>query len=95
MNFNRIPWILALFILVVRNGFAADDETNKTGQLVFGWATENITPPKPVAIAGQYHTRISREIHDPLTPHKDLLRVYADADIHNVTAYLASLRPRS
>ena len=35
------------------------------------------------------------EIHDPLTPHKELLRVYTDADIHNVTAYLASLRPRS
>ena len=33
------------------------------------------------------------EIHDPLTPHKELLRKYADADIHNVTAYLASLRP--
>jgi cytochrome c oxidase cbb3-type subunit 3 len=32
------------------------------------------------------------EIRDPLRPHKDLLRVYTDADIHNVTAYLASLR---
>ena len=31
-------------------------------------------------------------IHDPLKPHKDLLRTYTDADIHNVTAYLASLR---
>lgn len=32
------------------------------------------------------------EIHDPLTPHKELLRRYTDADIHNVTAFLASLR---
>jgi mono/diheme cytochrome c family protein len=32
------------------------------------------------------------EIHDPLTPHKELLRRYTDPDIHNVTAYLASLR---
>ena len=32
------------------------------------------------------------EVRDPLQPHKDLLRVYDDADIHNVTAYLASLR---
>ena len=39
-------------------------------------------------------TSTTVEIHDPLTPHKELLRVYADADIHNVTAYLASLRPR-
>lgn len=32
------------------------------------------------------------EIHDPLLPHKELLRVYTDRDIHNVTAYLVSLR---
>ena len=32
------------------------------------------------------------EIHDPLQPHKDLLRVYADSDIHNVTAYLVTLK---
>ena len=40
-------------------------------------------------------TAIKVEIHDPLTPHKELLRVYTDADIHNVTAYLHSLRTRS
>jgi cytochrome c oxidase cbb3-type subunit III len=32
------------------------------------------------------------EIHDPLQPHRDLLRTYADGDIHNVTAYLATLK---
>ena len=32
------------------------------------------------------------EIHDPLQPHKDLLRTYADSDIHNVTAYLVTLK---
>jgi mono/diheme cytochrome c family protein len=32
------------------------------------------------------------EVHDPLQPHKDLLRVYKDADIHNVTAYLVTLK---
>jgi hypothetical protein len=40
-------------------------------------------------------TNIKVDVHDPLTPHKELLRVYTDADIHNVTAYLASLRTRS
>jgi mono/diheme cytochrome c family protein len=35
---------------------------------------------------------IKVDIHDPLTPHKELLRLYTDADIHNVTAYLVSLR---
>jgi cytochrome c oxidase cbb3-type subunit 3 len=32
------------------------------------------------------------EVHDPLAPHRALLRVYTDADIHNVTAYLVTLK---
>jgi mono/diheme cytochrome c family protein len=32
------------------------------------------------------------EIHNPLQPHKELLSKYSDADIHNVTAYLATLK---
>jgi len=32
------------------------------------------------------------EIHDPLQPHKDLLKTYSDSDIHNVTAYLVTLK---
>jgi cytochrome c oxidase cbb3-type subunit III len=32
------------------------------------------------------------EIHEPLQPHRDLLRVYTDADIHNVTAFLVTLK---
>lgn len=32
------------------------------------------------------------EVHDPLQAHTDMLRKYTDADIHNVTAYLATLK---
>jgi len=32
------------------------------------------------------------EIHDPLQAHRDLLAVYTDQDIHNLTAYLATLK---
>ena len=32
------------------------------------------------------------EVHDPLQPHKDLLRVYSDKDIHDVTAYLVTIK---
>ena len=32
------------------------------------------------------------EIHDPLQPHKALLGVYSDNDIHNLTAYLVTLK---
>jgi cytochrome c oxidase cbb3-type subunit 3 len=32
------------------------------------------------------------EIHDALDPHRELLRVYSDKDIHDVTAYLVTLK---
>ena len=32
------------------------------------------------------------EIRDPLQGHKDLLKVYTDKDIHDVTAYLVTLK---
>ena len=32
------------------------------------------------------------EIRDPMKPHRDLLAVYTDKDIHDVTAYLVTLK---
>jgi cytochrome c oxidase cbb3-type subunit 3 len=32
------------------------------------------------------------EINDPLKPHKDLLRTYSDKNIHDLTAYLVTLK---
>jgi hypothetical protein len=32
------------------------------------------------------------EIHDPMKSHKDLLPLYTDADIHNLTAYLVTIQ---
>jgi hypothetical protein len=32
------------------------------------------------------------DVHDPMQPHKDLLRVYTDEDIHDVTAYLVTVK---
>ena len=31
-------------------------------------------------------------VNDPLTPHRELLSVYTDKDVHNVTAYLVTLQ---
>lgn len=48
--------------------------------------------------AGTYHsfTRDGAtpkvEITDPLKPHTDLLAKYTDADVHNITAYLVTLK---
>jgi len=32
------------------------------------------------------------EIHDPLQPHKDLMPTYTDAEIHNITSYLVTVK---
>jgi len=32
------------------------------------------------------------EIHDPMQAHRDLWAVYTDKDIHDVTAYLVTLK---
>ena len=32
------------------------------------------------------------EVHDPLQPHRDLLKNYTDGDIHNVTAFMVTLK---
>jgi hypothetical protein len=32
------------------------------------------------------------EVDDPMAAHRELLPVYSDTDIHNVTAYLVTLR---
>jgi hypothetical protein len=37
------------------------------GRLHIGWASRDITPDQPVALAGQMHTRIANEVLDPLT----------------------------
>jgi cytochrome c oxidase cbb3-type subunit 3 len=48
--------------------------------------------------SGEYHSFTREgsvpavEIHDPLKAHLDLLAKYTDADIHNVTSYLATLK---
>ncbi len=39
----------------------------RTGTIMVGWATTDITPDKPVALSGQAHTRISKEHKDRVT----------------------------
>lgn len=46
--------------------------------------------------AGEYHTwprdTVQVEIHDPLAVHAKLLHIYTDTEIHNVLAYLETLK---
>ena len=42
-------------------------EAEEKQALLVGWAHVDITPEQPVALMGQYHTRISEGVLDPLT----------------------------
>ena len=46
---------------------AVGDAAGEEHPLYVGWAFEDITPPKPVAMPGGKKKRISEEVHDPLT----------------------------
>ncbi len=39
----------------------------KSGGLLIGWATADLTPERPVVIAGQRHIRVSEGVMDPVT----------------------------
>ncbi len=39
----------------------------KTGKILIGWASRDVTPDKKVSLFGQFHVRISEGIHDRLT----------------------------
>jgi len=36
--------------------------------------------------------RVKAEVHDPLEKHRELLKHYTDADVHNLFAYLETLK---
>jgi len=62
-------WIYVLQLLLIIC-FQADAEISqpaRSGELLFGWASVNITPERPVALDGMFHTRISSGVNDELT----------------------------
>ena len=65
---TKLTFLFVLLLSLAADAAAgAPGVAGKAGALSFGWATESITPQGPVAIAGQYHTRISGEVHDSIT----------------------------
>ncbi len=62
--------IASLFLLFFSHYTDNNDEKNSegvTGNLLIGWATEDITPDRPVLVQGQFPARVSEGILDPLT----------------------------
>ncbi|HUU08991.1 MAG TPA: hypothetical protein VM431_00455 [Phycisphaerae bacterium] len=59
------PILLVMLLLAAAEIVAAQPAREQP--LYVGWATADITPPRPVALVGQLHKRISRGVRDPLT----------------------------
>ena len=59
-------FFILLFVLPACPGFAQTSD-NQSHKLYVGWSTKSITPDKPVGLAGQFETRISTEVMDPVT----------------------------
>ncbi len=55
------------FLSLILYNSPVQAEDNNPHKLYVGWSAKNISPDKPVALAGQFHTRISRKIMDPVT----------------------------
>ena len=64
---KRTVTVIASLLLPIMLGGSVVAEQPRAGKLSFGWATESIVPGRLVAIGGQYNTRISGEVHDPIT----------------------------
>ena len=58
---------ILLLILLLAAAEVAAAQPAREQPLWVGWATADITPPRPVALIGQLHKRISRGVRDPLT----------------------------
>lgn len=67
MNIFSKSLLVCAFCAITLDCVLGADGTKRSGRLSFGWANESIVPDQPVAIAGQYHTRISSEVHDLIT----------------------------
>ncbi|MCP5115253.1 MAG: hypothetical protein GY953_30850, partial [bacterium] len=52
--------LLCAIVLIALPGPAA-------AEILIGWSSTSITPARPVALSGQFHTRISESVHDPVT----------------------------
>ena len=58
---NRIFGIVALNSMLLCSAFGAEPS------LRIGWGSADITPERPVLIAGQFHARVSEGVRDPVT----------------------------
>lgn len=62
--FRQVSSIVTLLFLVLASPSTL--RAQGSDQLQIGWASIDITPPRPVLIQGQFHARLSEGVMDPL-----------------------------
>jgi hypothetical protein len=86
----RIAWLFVTgWLVMIFLDACVAAETPRIGRLSFGWASESITPDQPVAIGGQYHTRISGQVHDPLTATALAIETSDDQGVIDQTVFVS------
>lgn len=59
---KRMLMVVWFIIMMAASSFANEPDSFKVG-----WASADITPTKPVLLAGQFHARVSEGVMDPLS----------------------------
>jgi hypothetical protein len=86
---SKLPLLLHCVLVMAIPQAIVQAESMRTGSLSFGWATESIVPNRPVAIGGQYHTRISGVVHDPITVTALALETRDDRGVIDQTVWVS------
>jgi hypothetical protein len=67
MRHSRLSFGIFVAALAAACGGTFDAPAARADELLVGGATVSITPDRPVALSGQMHTRIAREVQSPCT----------------------------
>src|SRR5690606_13366256 len=59
--------IVICFSFCISAAFTGVAQDQTVAGLNIGWASADLTPVKPVLIAGQFHARVSEGVMDPIT----------------------------
>jgi cytochrome c oxidase cbb3-type subunit III len=96
-KFQQAAQLQSRFLWPVEPGAAKATVTESSGQKVSGKISrEDDFHVSLIDSAGQYHVwprnSVKVEVDDTLKGHRELLAKYSNADIHNMTAYLVTLK---
>jgi hypothetical protein len=58
--------VITLLVFSCTRNEQKQQKVSEAGNFRIGWSQVDITPDKPVLVAGQFYARISEEVHDPI-----------------------------